>query len=297
MKTLLTLTKRNIKIYFKDKGMFLVSLITPIILLILYVTFLGNIYKTAFTQNTPPNFILDENIINGIVGGQLISSILATSCVTISFCSNMIMVQDKFTGAIKDLLISPVKKSTLALSYFFASLFSALIVCYFTTALCLVYIAIVGWYLTFLDVVLILLDVLLLCLFGTCLSSIIYFFLKTQGQMSAVGSIVSSTYGFICGAYMPMSNFPEGLRNVLSLLPGTYGTVLLRNHAMSSALTKLNYPADVLEKIKYTIDLNINFFGTSVNLSSMYVYIILTIVVLLGTYVFMNIIRKNKVKK
>ena len=44
MKTLLMLTKRNIKLFFKDKGMFLTSLITPLILLVLYVSFLKNIY-------------------------------------------------------------------------------------------------------------------------------------------------------------------------------------------------------------------------------------------------------------
>ena len=35
---------RNIKLYFKDKGMFFTSLITPAILLVLYATFLGNVY-------------------------------------------------------------------------------------------------------------------------------------------------------------------------------------------------------------------------------------------------------------
>lgn len=35
------LIRRNVKLYFKDKGMFFTSLITPIILLVLYSTFLG----------------------------------------------------------------------------------------------------------------------------------------------------------------------------------------------------------------------------------------------------------------
>ena len=33
------LIKRNVKLFFKDKGMFLTSLITPAILLVLYVIF------------------------------------------------------------------------------------------------------------------------------------------------------------------------------------------------------------------------------------------------------------------
>ena len=50
----------------------------------------------------------------------------------------------------------------------------------------------------------------------------------TQGQLSAVGTIVSAGYGFICGAYMPISNFGSGLQKALSYLPSTYATSLIR---------------------------------------------------------------------
>ena len=62
------------------------------------------------------------------------------------------------------------------------------------------------------DIVLLLIDIVVLVLFGTVLSSIVCYPLKTQGQMSAVGTIVSAGYGFICGAYMPISQFSEGLQ-------------------------------------------------------------------------------------
>ncbi|HBJ18379.1 MAG TPA: ABC transporter, partial [Clostridiales bacterium] len=41
MTGLLPLIKRNTKLFFKDRGMFFSSLITPMILLVLYVTFLA----------------------------------------------------------------------------------------------------------------------------------------------------------------------------------------------------------------------------------------------------------------
>ena len=44
MKQLFLLVKRNVKIYFKDKGLFISSLITPVILLVLYATFLKKVY-------------------------------------------------------------------------------------------------------------------------------------------------------------------------------------------------------------------------------------------------------------
>ena len=84
MKTLFILTKRNAKLFFKDKGMFFSSLITPVILLILYVSFLSNIYRESFVSALPAGFTLSESIIDGVVAGQLASSILAVCCVTIA---------------------------------------------------------------------------------------------------------------------------------------------------------------------------------------------------------------------
>ena len=48
MTGLWALVRRNVKLYFRDKGMFFSSLITPIILLVLYATFLKNVYDDSF---------------------------------------------------------------------------------------------------------------------------------------------------------------------------------------------------------------------------------------------------------
>ena len=120
---------RNVKLYFKDKAMFFTSLITPAILLVLYVTFLGNVYRDNFSAGFPEGFSLSRQVIDGAVGAQLLSSILAVCCVTVPFCSNMLMVQDKITGARKDLLIAPLKPAVLPVSYFLATVASSLIVC------------------------------------------------------------------------------------------------------------------------------------------------------------------------
>ena len=152
MTTTAVLIKRNIKLFFKDKGMFFTSLVTPAILLVLYATFLGNVYRDTFTAGLPQGVTLDEGIIDGLVGGQLISSILAVSCITVAFCSNFLMVQDKVNGTIKDLRISPVKPATLSISYYIATLISTLIVCFVAAGVCLGYVAAVGWYMHVSDI-------------------------------------------------------------------------------------------------------------------------------------------------
>ena len=159
-KTFAILTKRNIKMFFKDKAMFFTSLITPIILLVLYTTFLGKVYRNSFMSNMPEGFNIPESIVNGTVSGQLFSSLLAVSCVTVAFCANMLMVTDKVTGARKDFCITPVKRSTLAMSYYVGTLITTLIVSIVGTIACFIYIAISGWYMSVADVFLILLDII-----------------------------------------------------------------------------------------------------------------------------------------
>ncbi len=296
MKTLFLLIKRNIKLFFKDKGLFFTSLITPLILLVLYVTFLGNVYRDSFKMTFPKGMEISDTLLNAAVGGQLVSSLLAVCCVTVAFCSNMLMVQDKATGTRKDLTIAPVKGSTLALGYYISTFLSTLLICLIAVGAGLLYLGKIGWYLSGTDVVLLLLDVFLLVLFGVALSSIINFFLSTQGQISAVGSIVSSMYGFICGAYMPISQFGEGLQNILSFLPGTYATSLLRNHMMRGVFAELKadgYPTEIIGILKDAIDCNIYFFDTKVSLPTMHLILGGSVVVLIGIYILMNVFKKK----
>lgn len=296
MTGLWNLIRRHCKLFFKDKGMFLTSLITPVILLVLYVTFLGNVYRDSFTSALPAGFSIPEELIGGTVGGQLLSSLLAVSCVTVSFCCNMIMVSDKVTGARRDLTVSPVKKSTLALSYYLSSFFSSVLVCLLALGAGCIYLARVGWYLTAGDVLCMVLDIFLLVLFGTALSSILSVFMHSQGQISAAGTVVSAGYGFICGAYMPISQFGAGLQKVLSFLPGTYGTGLLRNHALRGVFAQMRaqgFPDMVVEAIKDSIDCNLYFFDSAVPLRAMYWIMAGTVAVLLGVYVLLNLLHRE----
>ena len=291
MTGLYSMIKRNTKLFFKDKGMFFTSLITPVILLVLYATFLFKVYKDAFVSSLPNGLEFDERLINGAVGGQLLSSLLAVCCITVAFCSNMLMVNDKVSGANKDIAMTPIKRSTLSFSYYVSTVISTLLICLLALIAGMIYLGYVGWYLSAWDIIALIFDVFLLVLFGTALSSIVNVFLSTQGQISTVGTIVSSGYGFICGAYMPISQFNEGLQNIISFLPGTYGTVLLRKHAIRGAFDAMleqNIPVEVVESFKDAVDCNLYVLDKSVSIGVMYTVLVGSTVALMGIYVFIN---------
>lgn len=288
---------RNTKMYFKDMGMFLTSLITPAILLILFMTFLGSIYKNSFVSAIPNGLEVSDKLINGLVAGQLSSAMLATSCVTVAFCSNLLMVQDRANGTRKDLIVSPIKKTTLGLSYFLASILSTLIVNLTATMICFIYIGCMGWFLSVGEALLAILDVILLTLFGVSLASCINYFLNTQGQAGAVGTIVSSCYGFVCGAYMPISSYGKGLQNFMAFLPGTYGTSLIRNHMMNGALDSLSeqLPSEAIKAMKDSVDVNLYFFDNSVEVWQMYLILLSFIVLFIALYlVFVKFIKRRE---
>ena len=291
------LFKRNTKLFFKDKGLFFTSLITPLILLVLYSVFLGKVYKDSFLMAVPEGITIEDSLMNGLVGGQLLSSLLAVCCVTVAFCSNLLMVQDKSSGAYKDLTVSPVKSGTLSLAYYLSCAFSTFVVCFVALIAGLFYLYVTGWYMTLSHILVLVGDVIIMVLFGTSLSSLVICKLTTQGQASAVGSVVSSVYGFICGAYMPISSFPEGLQKVLGFLPGTYGTSLLRNHCLDGVFEEMqrqSLPGELITGFKDVVDCNLYVFDTRVEVSAMYAVLVGVTALLVLGYILLCRFQKKK---
>ena len=95
---------------------------------------------------------------------------------------------------------------------------------------------------------------------------------------------------------MPISEFSDGLQKVLSFLPGTYGTSLIRNHIMSGAfdeLSNIGVPAEEINAIKDAIDCNFYFFGDKVEQPVMYMIIGGSVVVLIAAYILLNILKRK----
>ena len=296
MKEITALVSRNRKLFFKDKGMLFSSMITPAILIVLYATFLANVYKDSFVSATKDMIDLSDKIINGTVAAQLAAALLAVSCVTVTFCVNLTMVQDRASGARKDFDVSPVSKTKIYIGYFFSTVLNSIMVNGTALALCLLYILKMGWYMNASDVIFIILDMILLVFFGSTLSSIVSYPLKTQGQLSAVGTTVSAGYGFVCGAYMPISNFSSGLQKALSYLPGTYGTSLVKNHMLNGVykeMADIGMPSEAVTVIRNTLDCNPVFRGHVVGVSQMYLIMAGSILVFGAAYLLIIMIRER----
>ena len=154
MRTVLALMNRNRKLFFKDKGMLFTSMITPVILIVLYATFLAKVFRDSFTAAIPDMIPISDKLINGTVAAQLTASLMAVSCITVTFCVNLTMVQDKANGTRKDFNVSPVSSGKIYLGYFLSTVANSLMVNGLAFVLCLGYLFKMGWYMNTADVLL-----------------------------------------------------------------------------------------------------------------------------------------------
>lgn len=298
LRTTLCFIGRNIRVFFKDKGLVFTSLISPLVILILYILFLHGVMRDSVLSGLG-GFELDDVLINGFVAGYEVSSILAVSGVTVAFVANITMVDDRLSGARNDFLITPVNRAALVLGYYLATAAVTIAICYAAMFAGFIYIAALGWKIAAADVFCTMVDVLLTCLFGTALSSVVCTFLRSRGAITAVSTIVSFSYGFICGAYYPISQFADGMANTVMCLPGTYFTGLLHNHLMGAygqVFLDAGLPSPAVTGIFDGLDVNMYFFGDLVSVGKMYAVGVSVVVGLIAIFVIINVLLSRKAR-
>ncbi len=263
--SLRALVARNCKLFFRDKGTFLPSLLSPLILLFLFIAFLGNVYRDSIRSVLEGVSVTGAEV-ESIASGWLVSSLVAVCAVTVAFTANTIMVQDRAGGQADDIFVTPVPRPVVYFSYFLSTYLVTAAICFVALGAGFVYMTIAGWHLSAADFFLALADTLLLVFFGTALSSLVCRFLRTQGAVVAIQATVSAAYGFLCGAYIPIGNMAGWLGDLISCLPATYGTVLLHAHLMGGAIGAVGggLPPALIAGLEEGFDCTVSFFGHAV---------------------------------
>ena len=139
MRTVLALMSRNRKLFFKDKGMLFTSMITPVILIVLYATFLAKVFRDSFTAAIPDMITISDKLINGTVVKTADSITYGSELYHSNIFVNLTMVQDKANGTRKDFNVSPVSRGKIYLGYFLSTVANSLMVNGLAFVLCLGY--------------------------------------------------------------------------------------------------------------------------------------------------------------
>lgn len=232
------MTVRNMKVYSKDKIALLLSMLTQIIVLSLFLLFLKNNYIDVINDSLGElKGLLEKKDIEAIVNAWLVSGVVGTSVVTASLNALGVMVHDKMDRLDYDYTAAAVKGSTVVFSYFTGAALSAFVTSAILLTAGLVFLFAGGVFLySFTEVVLIYAIVLLGSVSATMVLMTFVSFFKKDSTLSAFGILVSVAIGFVVGAYMPVGQFSENVQTVVNMVPGSHITALLRHALMQPAI-------------------------------------------------------------
>ena len=98
---------------------------------------------------------------------------------------------------------------------------------------------------------------------------------------------------------MPINTMGEGMQHFVSLLPGTYATVLFRQGFLNGVLNEMNktLPNEMVEGIASGFDVKMSFFGHDVSTLGLILVITISTIVLLGIFLLINCLKKKKKQK
>lgn len=275
----LNLTKRHFLVFFKNKIRVLYTLLVPIIILLVYILFLRNL-ELSTVQNILYELEVEATLelttyINTLVDSWMLSGIIILSTITISIQTNNIIINDKENGFNRDFASSPIKNSYLIGSYFLFNFIVTMFLCLIVMLICFVYLAIMDeFFLTFIDFLIAFGVLTLSTATSTLLTIFICSFIKHESTLASIIAVFSTVAGFVIGAYMPLSMFPDWFRNICGFVPGTYSTDLMRFAFMATPLDGLSglvsdlnlaNGEELINNLFNSFGYEINLFGTNIN--------------------------------
>ena len=236
------LTKRNMLVFFTDKGTLFFSMLTPMIILLLYILFLKNSLLSSLKDAaTGLGNLIAAKDMDQFVNGLLLTGIISSALITIPYNALEIIVRDREDRVDLDMLSTPVKRFEIILSYFCAAVASAFMQTMVVLAVGIGILSMSGdMYLTAADIVKLVGAVFLGTVSSTSVCMIVMMFFKSMGPCGAFMGILSAISGFVIGAYMPLSQFNKSIQNVCNLVPCTGITVLIRNYLTGGILRHMD---------------------------------------------------------
>ena len=275
------------------------SILSPLIVLMLYVFFLGDLQVDAVKEAIPQGFTVDDKAIKGFVDSWLIAGIMCVSCLTVALNSMLVMVNDREKNVYKDFTSAPVKPAVLTIGYFLSFYVITFLICFGVLLIGMVYLAACGsFYLTakdFLECV----GILLLATTNSTIIMMLFMsFMKSGSASGAFSGIFSAVIGFLVGAYMPISVFPKAIRYITTVIPGSSAGALFRECLMRGALKELSVgmPEAFTEAMKDSFSFELEFFDYKLGADFMWIYLAATTVVFLIINILVSAAKKKKGK-
>lgn len=303
MKGFIGLTKRNVQIYFKDIHSVIFSLLTSIIVFVLYLLFLKGSFVSAIEGSMQglEAFINAEDV-KMFVNGVLLVGILGSATITIPYNCLTTIVKDRERKVDYDILATPVKRWQIILSYLSAAVISSFLMTSLLLTAGLIILSFLGnMQLSALSILGAYGVILLGCMSSSALFMTVVLFFKSSSAAGAFFGILSAAAGFVIGAYIPISQFSTKIQTLCNLFPASQLCALLRNMLLTGCLNEMNRSIGgvdngaFVDAIRQSMTFNASIFEKSLPVNAMCIYIgIFTLLSLLVMiFLYTRVYKKN----
>ena len=245
MRGILGLIKRNLLLFFKDWQSILFSLLTSIIVLVLYLLFLKGTFVSAM-QSAMEHYpgsasMVSETDIDMFANLLLLTGILGSAMISVPFSCITTLVRDRASKVDYDILATLMKRGQIIFAYFVSAVLSSTLLTGFILAIGLVGISLQGdIHLNGIQLVKSFAVVALGSISASAIFMIVVLFFKTVSACEAFFGILSAASGFVIGAYIPISQFSNEVQTVCNLFPASQITIMLRNILLNGLLEHIN---------------------------------------------------------
>ena len=225
---MISFVSRNLKVFFRDKTAVFFSLLAVLIVLGLYIFFLGDVWVDSF-----PNIKGVKNLMNC----WIIAGLIGVTSVTANMGAFGTMIEDKSKNKIKDFYVSPIKKSKIVGGYIISSFIVGSMTSVVTLIISQIYLVYSGVdVLNFKELTEVFLIILMTSLSNSAMILFIVSLFSSEKAFSTASTIVGTLIGFITGIYLPISMLPDSVQIIVKLFPTSHGISILRQIFMKKQM-------------------------------------------------------------
>ena len=284
---MIAFTKRNIKLYLRDKAGVGFSLLAVFIVIGLYVLFLGDVYASDMEAFDYGKEMMDAWVMAGV---------LAITSMTTTLGILGTVVRDKEQGLLKDFYVSPIQKWKIAGGYLLSSYIVGVVMSLIALVIAEIYIIANGGNMLSAEALLKVLGMILLTSFmNTAIMLLVVSFIKSMGAFSTVSTIIGTLIGFLTGIYLPIGMLLEPVQWVIKLFPVSHAAVVFRNIMMADMMDKAfkDVPADIVLDVKQQLGVVFFFGDRELSILTSVIIVVVVGVVFLGLAIA-NIRKKQR---
>lgn len=245
---------RNLRVYFRDKASVFFSLLSVLIIILLYALFLGDAWSSG-------SFFQGRAGVKNMMDSWIMAGLLAVVSVTSTMGAFGIMVEDKSRKIMKDFASSPLSRAGLTGGYILSAFLIGLLMSLVTAVFAVIYMVARGGAFPGLPVLgKTMLLIIISSLSNTSLVLFLISFINSVNAFSTASTLIGTLIGFLTGIYMPIGQLPEAVQTIIKVVPTSHAAALLRQTLMEEPLQKVfaGAPAEMVNAFKETMGVTLS---------------------------------------